>query len=159
MRLILVLSLCARALFSYAQLPTGFIKYEIAGGLNPTDMALSPDGRVFITEKDGLVRIVQNGVLLPDPFVILQEVESFNEQGLGHIALHPGFPDQPYIYVYYTVSDSNGLSHNRLSRITANGNFAVPGSEIVLYECDSSRTLHLHRQGASRPQRWRPAQD
>jgi glucose/arabinose dehydrogenase len=143
MRFILVLSLCARALFSYAQLPTGFIKYEIAGGLNPTDMALSPDGRVFITEKDGLVRIVQNGVLLPDPFVILQEVESFNEQGLGHIALHPGFPDQPYIYVYYTVADSNGLSHNRLSRITANGNFAVPGSEIVLYECDSSfGTVH-----------------
>jgi glucose/arabinose dehydrogenase len=143
MRFIITLSLYALATSVFAQLQPGFIKYEIAGGLNPTDMALSPDGRVFITEKDGLVRVVQNGILLTDPFVILPQAESFNEQGLGHIALHPDFPNQPYVYVYYTVADSNGLSHNRLSRITASGNFAVPGSETILYECDLSfGTVH-----------------
>lgn len=127
---------------AYAQLPNGFVKFEIGGGLNPTDLAIAADGRVFITEKDGLVRIVENDILLPDPFLILP-VEDFNEQGLGHIALHPDFPNQPFVYLYYTVADPNGLSHNRVSRFTADGHFAEPGSEVVLYECDPSfGTVH-----------------
>lgn len=136
----LVFSLVAHLL--PGQLPSGFANYEIAGGLNPTDLAISADGRVFLTEKDGLVRIVQNGALLTDPFVILQ-VEAFNEQGLGHIALHPDFPNTPYVYLYYTVPDSIGLSHNRLVRVTADGNLAVAGSDTILYECDPSfGTVH-----------------
>jgi glucose/arabinose dehydrogenase len=126
----------------YAQLPAGFARYEIARDLNPTDLAIAPDGRVFITEKDGLVRIVENGVMLADPFLIL-EVEDFNEQGLGHIALDPNFPTQPFVYLYYTVADGNGVTHNRVTRVTADGNRAVPGSEVVLYNCDpTAGTIH-----------------
>ncbi|MEZ4926838.1 MAG: PQQ-dependent sugar dehydrogenase [Saprospiraceae bacterium] len=133
-------------LFSYclgeAQLPPGFAKFEIASGLNPTDMAIAPDGRVFLTEKDGLVLIVENGLLLSDAFIIL-DVEDYNEQGLGHIALDPDFPNQPFVYLYYTVSDSNGMSHNRVSRVEADGNYALPGTEVILYECDPTYgTVH-----------------
>lgn len=141
-RLITRLALLLLPQIALAQLPPGFAKFEIAEELNPTDLAIAPDGRVFITEKDGLVRIVEAGQLLPDPFIFLA-VEDFNEQGLGHIALDPDFPAQPFVYLYYTVPDNGGMSHNKVVRISAAGNFAVPGSEVVLYECDPSfGTVH-----------------
>lgn len=123
------------AIFSpvFAHLPPGFAQYEIASGLNPTDMAIAPDGRIFITEKNGLVRLVVNEELLPDPFAVLL-VNDFNERGLGHIGLDPDFANNGFVYVYYTVVEG---SHNRLSRLTAQGNLMLPGSEVVLYECDS----------------------
>ncbi|MCB9356516.1 MAG: PQQ-dependent sugar dehydrogenase [Lewinellaceae bacterium] len=129
--------------FASAQLPPGFIQYELANGLNPTDMAVSPDGRIFITEKEGLVRIVQDGALLPDPFCILS-VDDFNERGLGHITLHPAFPDSPYVYLYHTVPDG---SHNRVVRVRADGNFSIPGSEEVIYDCDP-KLGSVHHAGA-----------
>ena len=141
------LLLTAIALLTYfviiAQLPAGFIQYQVAEGLNPTDMAIAPDGHIFITEKNGLVRIVENGELLHDPFMVV-EVNDYNERGLGHIALHPDFPDSPYVYLYYTVPDG---SHNRISRVRANGHFAAPGSEEILYECDP-KTGSVHHGGA-----------
>lgn len=126
-----------------AQLPAGFIQYRLAEGLNPTDMAIASDGHIFITEKNGLVRVVEDGALLPDPFLVLN-VSDYNERGLGHIALHPDFPDSPYVYLYYTVPDG---SHNRISRVRANGQFAVPGSEEILYECDP-KIGSVHHGGA-----------
>lgn len=116
----------------YAHLPPGFAQYEVAGGLNPTDMDIAPDGRVFITEKNGHVRIVENDILLPDPFLVLP-VNDFNERGLGHIALDPDFSNNGFVYLFYTVTEG---THNRLSRFTAVDNFALTGSELILYECD-----------------------
>lgn len=115
-----------------AQLPSGFVQYSLAEGLNPTDMAVAPDGRIFVAEKNGLVRVVEDGEMLHDPFTALV-VDDFNERGLGHIALHPLFPDSPFVYFFYTVK---GSARNRVSRVRANGNYAVPGSEQILYETD-----------------------
>ncbi len=120
--------------YTFGHLPAGFAQYEVASGLNPTDMDVAADGTVFITEKNGFVRIVRGGQLLPDPFLIL-EVNAYNERGLGHIALDPDFADNGYFYLYYTVPDG---THNRLSRFSSSGNFAIPGSETVLYDCDNS---------------------
>ncbi len=69
------------AYVSEAQLPAGFVQYQIAGGLNPTDMALSPDGRVFITEKNGVVRLVENGAMLHDPRVRVVSFTGSTEVG------------------------------------------------------------------------------
>ncbi len=128
---------------SQAQLPAGFVQYQIAEGLNPTDMAVAPDGRVFITEKNGLVRVVENGAMLHDPFLVLA-VDEYNERGLGHIALHPDFPDSPFVYLFYTPP---GGDRNRVSRVQANGNYAVPGSEQILYETDT-KIGSVHHGGA-----------
>ena len=51
-------------------LPTGFAMEEdfITGLDRPTDLKIAPDGRIFISEKNGNIRIVENGVLLPQPF-------------------------------------------------------------------------------------------
>ncbi|MCY7329696.1 MAG: PQQ-dependent sugar dehydrogenase, partial [Saprospiraceae bacterium] len=115
---------------SAAVLPPGFVEVPLATCLDPTAMALAPDGRIFITEKYGAVRIVENGQLLPDPFVQLN-VDNYNERGLSGIAFDPDFAQNGYIYVYYTVKNSE---HNRLSRIKAIGNYAATASEEILLE-------------------------
>ncbi|GAB3526254.1 hypothetical protein GCM10027443_01250 [Pontibacter brevis] len=106
-------------------------------------MTTAPDGRVFVTEKDGRVRIIEENVLLADPFVTL-DVDDDNERGLQGIALDPDFEMNGYVYVYYTVS---GKNHNRVSRFTSNGNYAVPGSERILLELDPLSWL-IHNGGA-----------
>ena len=55
---------------SAATLPTGFTESVLASGLSaPTAMAFSPDGRLFVTQQGGALRIIKNGALLSTPFV------------------------------------------------------------------------------------------
>ena len=56
------------------------------------------------------------------------------ERGLLGVAFDPDFPHQPYVYVYYTATSPE--VHNRVSRFTANGDQAVPGSERILLELE-----------------------
>src|SRR5262245_8930303 len=110
-------------------LPTGFAESLFAGGLtNPTQMAVAPDGRVFVAEQSGTLRVIQNGNLLPTPFVSLT-VDSNGERGLVGVTLDPNFAANGFVYVYYTVPGTGGAApFNRVSRFTANGNVAVPRS-------------------------------
>jgi len=134
---LLPLLLC-HSLFA-AQLPPGFAEQKVAEGLDPTAMAVAPDGRVFIAQKNGSILIVENGILLPDPFLQV-EVDNYNERGLGGIAIDPSFELNHYLYVFYTVAGSN---FNRISRFTANGNSTLPDSEAVLFEMQPmSGTIH-----------------
>lgn len=116
----------------HANLPPGFVEVPVATGLDPTAMAQAPDGRIFIAEKYGAVRIVENDILLPDPFLLLV-VDNENERGLSGIAFDPDFAQNGYVYLYYTVAPSG---HNRLVRVRALGNYAIPGSEEILLELD-----------------------
>lgn len=129
------------ALFAKAHqhvLPPGFAMEEnfVTGLDKPTDLKIAPDGRIFITEKTGSIRIVENGNLLPQPFYTVA-TQTVNERGLDGIVLDPDFDINGYVYIYYTLPTSN---HNRLSRITAAGNTAIPGSELELMVFDSMRT-------------------
>jgi glucose/arabinose dehydrogenase/PKD repeat protein len=108
------------------QIDTGYI----TGLESPTAMSFLPDGRLFITEQAGSVRIVTpQGQLLSTPFLTLSNVRSDGERGLLGIAFDPDFGSNGFVYIYYTP---NNLG--RLSRVTANGNVAVPNSEVVLFE-------------------------
>lgn len=115
-----------------AQLPSGFAAIQEAANLDPTGMAQAPDGRLFILEKNGRVRIVRNGALLPEPFLAIP-VDNYNERGLTGIAFDPAFDSNNYVYLFYTVP---GANRNRVSRFTANGDYAIPGSERILLETD-----------------------
>ncbi len=69
----------------------------------PTSFALLPDGRILIAEKSGVVRVAQDGQLLPDPFIdISTEVNDSSDRGLLGIAVHPDWPNTPYVYLAYT---------------------------------------------------------
>lgn len=50
----------------------GFDESVFASGLTLlTAMATAPDGRIFVAEKTGALRVVQNGTVLPTPFAAL----------------------------------------------------------------------------------------
>jgi len=83
---------------------------EIAGGLDSplgiSSTASEPD-RLYVVEQPGLVRVVENGELLPDPFLDVQDqVVSGGEQGLLSLAFDPEYESTGLFYVNYT--DTNG---------------------------------------------------
>src|SRR5688572_29153482 len=73
--------------FAVAQsLPSGFSQVQVAGGIsNPTVMAFAPDGRIFVAQQSGQLRIIKNGSLLSQPFLSIS-VSSSGERGLLGIA-------------------------------------------------------------------------
>jgi glucose/arabinose dehydrogenase len=127
-------------------LPPGFQETLVAGGLHaPTAMEFAPDGRLFVAEQGGSLRVIENGVLLPTPFLTLP-VNSSGERGLLGIAFDPAFTVNHYVYVYYTTASSP--IHNRVSRFTAAGDVAVPGSEVDLLDLDNLSSATNHNGGA-----------
>src|SRR5438034_746327 len=114
-----------------AALPPGFEADLVAGGLyEPTAMAVAPDGRIFVNEKPFDVRVVENGQLLPAPFLTLP-VERSGERGVDGIALDPDFEHNGFVYIYYTRLEGTN-AFDRLSRFTVSAtdpNVADPASE------------------------------
>ena len=127
-------------------LPVGFAESVIAGELNnPTTMDMAPDGRIFVAEQSGQLRVIKNGQLLTTPFVSLS-VDSQGERGLLGVTFDPNFTNNHFVYVYYTVPTSP--EHNRVSRFTANGDTAVAGSEVPILDLDNLSTATNHNGGA-----------
>lgn len=143
-------ALCSSALASAATLPAGFTETRIASGLaSPTSMAVASDGRVFVTEQTGRLRVIRNGALLGQPFVTLN-VNSLGERGLLGVALDPDFPSTPYVYLFYT-SPTSPPRINRVGRFTAspaNPDVAIAGSELPLIELSPLTTAYIHNGGA-----------
>lgn len=134
---------------SAAELPEGFNESLVASGLpSPTAMAFAPDGRLFVCQQNGQLRIVKDDALLSQPFVTLT-TDPVGERGLLGVAFDPGFATNQFVYVYYTVPSSP--PHNRVSRFTAAGDLAVAASEFVVLELDElSVTSANHNGGALR---------
>lgn len=129
-----------------AVVPPRFSDTRVARGLSaPTAMALAPDGRIFVCEQEGDLRVIQDGGLRSEPFLSL-DVDAEGERGLLGVAVDPDFPAQPYVYVYYTATEP--VVHNRLSRFTADGHSAVPDSELVLLELEPLGDVTRHHGGA-----------
>jgi len=146
----LALALCALVAagpgMQAASLPSGFNETLVASGLaSPTAMQFAPDGRLFVAEQGGRLRVIKNGTLLSTPFVTLN-VSSVGERGLLGVAFHPNFASNQYVYVYYTATTP--AMHNRISRFTANGDVAVAGSEVIILELDNLSNATNHNGGA-----------
>ncbi len=108
-------------------------------------MAFAPDGRLFVCEEGGTVRIVKNGALLTTPFASVN-ADASHERGLLGIAVDPNFTTNQFIYLYYT--SPTPTFHNRVSRLTANGDEAVTGSEVFLLELNELAGNGNHAGGA-----------
>ena len=143
--------------------PIGF-REEVAftGLTNPTQINFAADGRVFVAEKSGLIKVFDN---LSDATprcspTCGRNVHNFWDRGLLGMELHPNFPAQPFVYVLYThdaaiggtaprwgtagatsdgcptppgATEDGCVVSGRLSRLQANGN-VMTGSEQVLIE-------------------------
>ena len=81
----------------------------------PWALDFAPDGRIFLTERGGRIRIIQDGKLLPQPWLTL-DVAATGEAGLLGLALDPGFAQNRFVYVAYTTRAGAGLQ-NRLVRL------------------------------------------
>lgn len=128
-----------------ATLPPGFVEAPLATGLSaPTAMALAVDGRIFVAEQSGTLRVIKNGALLATPFLTLT-VDSSGERGLLGVAFDPNFGSNHFVYVYYTVPSP---AHNRVSRFTANGDVAVVGSEVPILDLNNLSSATNHNGGA-----------
>jgi len=149
-------SFCVAALFACAlltaraaTLPSGFVETRIATGVSsPTAMAFAPDGRLFVAQQGGALRVIRNGALLSQPFLTLS-VNSSGERGLLGVAFDPDFASNGFVYVYYTTSTSP--IHNRLSRFTAsaaNPDVVASGSEVQLLNLPGLSSATNHNGGA-----------
>ncbi len=119
----------------------GFNQVLVANGISsPTVMSFAPDGRLFVAQQTGALRIIENGILLSTPAITLS-VNSSGERGLLGIAFDPDFNNNHFIYLYYTLSSA---TNNRISRFTLTGNTISPASESVILNLDplSSATNH-----------------
>jgi glucose/arabinose dehydrogenase len=86
-------------------LPPGFTDSTVFSGLTqPTGVRFSPDGRVFVIEKSGLVKVFASlSATTPTVFADLRtNVHNFWDRGLLGLELHPNFPTTPSVYVLYT---------------------------------------------------------
>ena len=87
-----------------ATLPTGFAETQVATGLaSPTAMAFAPDGRLFVAEQGGRLRVIKNGALLRDAVRHAQR-RLGGERGLLGVAFDPDFATNRFVYVYYTTA-------------------------------------------------------
>jgi glucose/arabinose dehydrogenase len=132
-----------------ATLPAGFTEVQVATGLsNASAMSFSPDGRLFVCQQAGALRVISNGTLLPAPFTTVA-TSATGERGLLGVTFDPGFACNRFVYVYYTAATP--ATHNRVSRFTAslaNGNVAEPGSEVVILDLDNLSGATNHNGGA-----------
>jgi glucose/arabinose dehydrogenase len=85
-------------------LPAGFQEVVAFSGLtHPTQIEFARDGRVFVAEKSGLIKVF-DGLDDPTPSVFADlrtQVHNFWDRGLLGLALHPSFPARPYVYALY----------------------------------------------------------
>jgi glucose/arabinose dehydrogenase len=149
-------------LMGASTLPPNFVDDVVFSSLSqPTAIRFSPDGRVFVAEKSGIIKVFES---LSDPtasvFADLRtNVYNYWDRGLLGLALDPGFPAKPYIYVLYTFDGPIGgtaptwgmpgvtsdgcpdppggttlgcVASGRVSRLEAAGNVMKTGSEKVL---------------------------
>lgn len=121
-----------------ATAPAGFAVQTVVSGLTlPTGFAFAADGRIFVAQKGGSVRVIQNGALLPTPVVTLPDVNDWGDRGLEGIALDPNFAQNGYLYLAYTHENTPGQNYQgdktgRIVRLTVTNNVADLGSEVVL---------------------------
>ena len=87
------------------------------------------DDRIFVTEKDGLIRVIEDNTLLESPLATFRTPNVF-DGGLLGIAVHPNFSTNNFIYVFLTYEE-NGDLWNKILRITEEKN-KLKDVEIIL---------------------------
>jgi glucose/arabinose dehydrogenase len=131
--ILILVSLLSFVLGQTQELPEGFIIEVFASGIEqPVCLVEAPDGRIFVAERTGKIRIIQNGELLENPFYEVQ-TETPGERGVTGIVLHPDFETNGFLYIHYTIVDSN---QNAVIRVTAAGNSAPENSQEQIFLLD-----------------------
>ncbi|MEA2481084.1 MAG: hypothetical protein QOJ07_3006, partial [Thermoleophilaceae bacterium] len=121
-------------------LPEGFEEIALTTGSlgASTGVAFAPDGRAFVAEKDGYVRVVSpSGVVRPEPLLdISAHVNAWSDRGLLGIAVDKDFADNGYLYLLYVYEsapgDPSGPKVSRLTRVTVRPDNTIDGGETTI---------------------------
>ena len=116
---------------------------RVAGGLdNPLHLtAPAGDGRLFIVEQPGRIRLVKNRALVGRPFLdIVSKVRSGGEQGLLSLAFHPRYPENGLLYVNYT--DQDGHTHVERYRVSSDPDVVDLASAHTILRIDQPYANH-----------------
>lgn len=130
----------------FAQVDVDISLVSFATGFDkPVEIASAGDDRLFILEKDGLVRILNaDGSIEATPFLNIQSQTSTgginSEQGLLGMAFHPNYADNGFFYLNYTRVNGD----TRISRfsVTADPNIADAGSRFDIMTIDQPYGNH-----------------
>jgi glucose/arabinose dehydrogenase len=131
--------------------PNGFVIETLTENLElPTGFAFVPDGRIFIIEKAGRVKIWKDGVLYGQPLIDLRdEVNDSIDRGLIGIAVDPKFVSNGYIYLSYVADapnqtrDADEPRKGRIVRYTVIGDTALPRTaKVILDDFYSDTSQH-----------------
>jgi glucose/arabinose dehydrogenase len=133
-------------------LPAGFQDTAVFSGLDhPTAVRFAADGRVFVAQKNGIVKVFSSlTATTGSTFVDLRsQVDDYWDRGLLGLELDPQFPTRPYVYVLYAYDAPLGgtapvwndacsdptvngcVISGRLSRLTANGNTSAGEQPLI----------------------------
>lgn len=137
-----LLTVAALATPAFA-VPDGFVVERFSGGLvQPVSMAFAPDGRLFVAERLGAIRVIQDGALIDEPFV---ELEPFTglESGLLGITLDPNFESNGYLYAFLTATSTEQI----IVRLTDR---AGVGEDLQFVRGAIPTTGELHNGGGMR---------
>jgi glucose/arabinose dehydrogenase/uncharacterized cupredoxin-like copper-binding protein len=120
---------------------------KVAEGLSdPINVAAPADGsgRLFILERVGRIRILQDGELLEEPFLDIKEIVKYDylEQGLLGLAFHPDYAANGRFFVYYTDWRTNGNTFLVEYHVSDDPNLADPESARVLLTHDHPYVNH-----------------
>ncbi len=120
------------------------VKVLLTGLEIPWAVDLAPDGRLFITERTGRVRIARfdgaTATLEPEPWATIAVGTSSGEGGLLGLALDPGFATNGYVYLYHSYVGSGGRIVNRLVRMRDAGGRGV--DQTILLDGIPGSTIH-----------------
>jgi glucose/arabinose dehydrogenase len=122
----------------------------VSGLTDPMDMEFAPDGRLFVAEQAGRVRIAKPDGTLATFLNISTKVDSTGPRGLQALTFDPSFSPNRYFYLHYTrKATSTTPVHNRIVRVTANANGTkmVSGSEKLILRLNN-QSADQHHGGA-----------
>jgi glucose/arabinose dehydrogenase len=108
----------------------------------PVDLQVDGSGRLFVIEKVGRIRIIENGQLLETPFLDISDRvgSNGNEQGLLGLAFHPQYQENGRFFVNYT--DRRGDTVIARFQVTNDPSIADPNSEVLLFGYDQPFPNH-----------------
>lgn len=111
--------------------PDGYVTGVFIEGLDvPWSLVFAPDGRMFISERPGRIRVGVDGRLRAAPYGTLA-VNAEGEGGLMGLAIAPDFAAEPTLYVMYTYRDASDTIMNRVSRFAAGGD-QLGAEEVII---------------------------
>ncbi|MDZ4278522.1 MAG: PQQ-dependent sugar dehydrogenase [Dehalococcoidia bacterium] len=118
------------------ELPDHYRVETVVSGLDrPTQLAAAADGRLFVAEQAGDVRVVRNGQLLAEPFIsvdaFLPDLDKIVELGLTGIVVDPQFEEYPYVYLYYAADNPR---RTVIVRVQEQGGRGTNAQEIFSWE-------------------------